>query len=215
VEFSAPLCSLWDLDDVVVILKENSAIVAGRGRGGFEERYLKPEEVEPYVRQYVDLYDKFLSKIAEIIGSKYEKRAGNIVEWLKSHVDALNRMSAKWGKLADALGPFSLSRRVDAVYVPYVGLSITANYVAYPFPDAVIHAENRGETMAIGSVVVKWGGSTVIKVGIRTIAGAILLSQADAGLSQELGAINRALGEFVEEFKSIWRCQSAVQPPDP
>jgi hypothetical protein len=61
--------------------------------------------------------------------------------------------------------------------------------------------------MAIGSVVVEWGGVKVASAGVRTLAGAFLLAQATPELTPVLKELRKTLEEFVARFLSISACR--------
>jgi hypothetical protein len=195
VEFVIPICQPWrEFQEATLIVREGGALVIGRTADGFDERVVAVEEVLDVVAPYMELYDWLGSEVGGILGVEYRGRDGDIFTWLRSHVSFIDGADAKWAKVVDGLGPFSVRRFVKRVYMPYKGHALTLTYVAYPFPDAVVAADNRGRTMAIGSVVVEWGGVKVASAGIRTLAGAFLLAQAAPELAPELKELKKAGG---------------------
>ncbi|MFN7106299.1 MAG: hypothetical protein ACK4M3_06950, partial [Pyrobaculum sp.] len=119
----------------------------------------------------------------------------------------IDSANAKFGKLIDRVGPFTVRKSLREIYMPYSGHALTLTYVAYPYRDAVVIAENKGRVMAIGSVVVEWGGVKVASAGLRTLAGALLLAQAAPELMPELREFKKKLEEFVKRFVSISPCR--------
>jgi hypothetical protein len=57
--------------------------------------------------------------------------------------------------------------------------------------------------MAIGSVVVEWGGVAVYRGGLRTLPGAVVLAQAEPRLAPPLEAIARAVSKLVESAAAV------------
>jgi hypothetical protein len=208
VEFVVPLCRPWrDFQEATIIVKEGGALVVGRTGEGFDERSIAVEDVEDLVTPYVRLYDWLGAEAGRVLGVEYRGAAGGVLEWLRAHISFIDAAGARWGRLIDGVGPFSVRRFLKRVYMPYSGHALTLTYVAYPFPDAVVAAENKGRTMAIGSVVVEWGGVRVASAGLRTLAGAFLLAQAAPELLPELKELKKILEEFVTRFVSTSACQ--------
>ncbi|RFA94325.1 hypothetical protein [Pyrobaculum aerophilum] len=207
-ELVVPLCAPWrDFQEATIIVKGEAATVIGRVGSEFDERIVAAQEVEEALRPYVDLYDWLGAGISRVFGVEYKREARGLPLWLKSHVEFIDAVNAKWGRIVDKIGPFSVRRYVKKAYLPYIGHSLTLTYVAYPYPDAIIVAENKGKTMAIGSVIVEWGGVKVASAGIRTLSGALLLAQAAPELAPELGELKKILEEFVNRFYSISACR--------
>ena len=208
VEFIVPLCSRWgDFEEVTFVVREGSVLAVGRTAGGFDERAVELGQVEALLRPYQELYDFLAARLAEVLGVEYKPEGGDVFSWLRSHVAFIDAASAKWGKVVDRLGQFSVRRPVREVFMPYSGHALTLTYVAYPFQGAVVAAENKGRVMAIGSVVVEWGGVKVASAGLRTLAGAVLLAQAAPELLEELKSVKKAVEEFVARFRSISACR--------
>lgn len=207
-EFVIPICQPWGgFQEATVIIREGGVLAVGKTAEGFDERSIAVEEVVDLVVPYMELYDWLGFEVGRILGLGYSRTAGDLFAWLRSHVAFIDEASAKWGRVVDGVGPFSVRRLLRRVYMPYSGHALTLTYVAYPFPDAVVAAENRGKTMAIGSVVVEWGGMKVASAGIRTLAGAFLLAQAAPELTPELKELRETLEEFVARFLSISACR--------
>jgi len=210
VELIVPLCAPWgEFQEATIIIRENVVVAVGRTAGGFDERVIdSPEALEPLIRPYLELYDYLGAEIGRVLSLDYPPgERGDVFTWLRNHVSFIDAANGRWGRLADKLGPFSVRKPVKKVYMPYSGHALTLTYVAYPFEDAIVAAENKGKVMAIGSVAVEWGGVRVASAGIRTIAGALLLAQAAPELSNELGELKNVLERFVEKFRSISPCQ--------
>lgn len=207
-EMVVPICGPWDVfEDVTIIIKESLVLAVGKTQAGFEERVVEINDVLDLVTPYVNLYDYFAKKIGEALGVSYDVEQRDIVDWLRGHVAFIDLASAKWGKLIDKVGPFSVRKMLKRVYMPYIGHTLSLTYVAYPYPDAVVYAENKGRVMAIGSVVVEWGGVRVATAGIRTLPGALLLAQASPNLMPTLENLKKALEEFINNFTSISQCR--------
>ena len=207
-EFVIPLCEPWrGFQEATVIIKEGGVLAVGRTAEGFDERPVAAEEVASLAAPYMELYDWLGSELGRVLGLEYRRAAGDVFTWLRSHVRFIDEVGAKWGRIVDGVGPFSVRRFLRRVYMPYSGHALTLTYVAYPFPDAVVVAENRGRVMAIGSVVVEWGGVKVASAGIRTLAGAFLLAQAAPELTPELKELKKTLEGFVARFFSISACR--------
>ena len=207
-EFVIPICQPWGgFQEATVIIREGGVLAVGKTAEGYDERSIAVEEVVDLVAPYMELYDWLGFEAGRILGLGYSRTAGDLFDWLSSHVAFIDEASAKWGRVVDGVGPFSVRRLLRRVYMPYSGHALTLTYVAYPFPDAVVAAENRGKTMAIGSVVVEWGGMKVASAGIRTLAGAFLLAQAAPELTPELKELRKTLEEFVARFLSISACR--------
>lgn len=203
-----PLCGPWgDFLDVTFIVREGGCVAVGRTDGGFDERVVDLEEVAGIIAPYLDLYDSLASDIGAALGVSYVPERSDVVSWLRRHVEFIDAAGAKWGRLIDRVGPFTVKKLLRSVYMPYIGHTLSLTYVAYPYPDAVVYAENKGRVMAIGSVVVEWGGVKVASVGIRTLSGALLLAQASPELLPVLEELKKALSRFVESFGSISRCR--------
>ncbi len=197
-DFTIPVGRFRDLEDATLIVRPQGALAVGRGPGGYDEVPIPLEEARPYVLPYAEAYDELLMKIAEALGASYEPPdRSDIGKWLEAHARAVESLGAKWAKVVDSVGPFAFRRVVAKVYVPYMGSSITATYLIYPFENAVVSADNKGRTMAIGSVVVEWGGVAVYKGGLRTLPGALVLAQAEPKLAPPLEAFAEALSELV------------------
>ncbi len=207
-EFVIPICQPWGgFQEATVIIREGGVLAVGKTAEGYDERSIAVEEVVDLVVPYMELYDWLGFEVGRILGLGYSRTAGDLFDWLRSHVAFIDEASAKWGRVVDGVGSFSVRRLLRRVYMPYSGHALTLTYVAYPFPDAVVAAENRGKTMAIGSVVVEWGGVKVASAGIRTLAGAFLLAQAAPELTPELKELRKTLEEFVARFLSISACR--------
>ncbi|MEM0483883.1 MAG: hypothetical protein QW434_04175 [Pyrobaculum sp.] len=207
-EFVVPLCAQWrEFEEATLIVRGETSIVVGHVGSEFDERIIATQEVEELLRPYVDLYNWLGEEVARVFGVEYKREAGGLPLWLRGHVGFIDAVGAKWGRVVDKIGPFSVRRHVKKAYLPYLGHSLTLTYVAYPYPDAIIVAENKGRTMAIGSVVVEWGGVKVASAGLRTLAGALLLAQAAPELAPELGELKKILEEFVNRFYSISTCR--------
>ncbi|MEL9990233.1 MAG: hypothetical protein QXP98_02235 [Thermoproteus sp.] len=203
-DFSIPIGRLRGLEDATLIVRPEGALVVGRGPGGYDEVPLSLEEAKPHVLPYAEAYDAFLVEVARALGADYEPPdRADLGKWLEGHVRGLEALGAKWAKIIDSKGPFAIRRVVPKLYVPYMGSSLTATYLIYPYEGAVVSAENKGRTMAIGSVVVEWGGVAVHKAGLRTLPGAVLLAQAAPELAEPLGAIREALSALVERIASL------------
>jgi hypothetical protein len=208
VELVVPICRPWrEFQEVTLVVREGGALAVGRTEAGFEERGARLEEVEELLAPYARLYDRLAGSIARALGVEYRPGGGGLIAWLRGHVSFLDAAGARWGRVVDSVGPFSVRRELDRVYIPYSGHALTLTYVAYPYRNAVVAAENRGRAIAIGSVVVEWGGVKVASAGLRTIAGALLLAQAAPELAPALAELRRALGEFVAEFSSMSPCR--------
>ncbi|MFN3803913.1 MAG: hypothetical protein ACK4SY_02535 [Pyrobaculum sp.] len=197
-EFIVPLCSWRDFEEVTFIVREGSVIAVGRTAAGFDERVIDVGEIATILAPYMELYDTLAAGLAEVLTVEYRPESREVYSWLKHHVRFIDSASAKFGKLIDKVGPFTVRKFLQAVYMPYSGHALTLTYVAYPYRDAVVVAENRGRVMAIGSVLVEWGGVKVASAGIRTLAGALLLAQAAPELMPELREIRKKLEEFVK-----------------
>ncbi|AET34171.1 hypothetical protein [Pyrobaculum ferrireducens] len=207
-ELVVPLCGTWrEFQEATLIVRESVVTVVGRVGDSFDERVVDVGDVADVVRPYVELYDWFASEVGRVLGVEYGPDSAGLFQWLRSHVAFIVSANARWGRLVDGVGPFSVRRFVKRVYMPYIGHSLTLTYVAYPYPDAIVAAENKGRTMAIGSVVVEWGGVKVASAGVRTLAGALLLAQAAPELRPELGELKKALEGFVERFRAISACR--------
>lgn len=203
-----PMCDKWrEFQEVTFIIRDGETLAVGRTAEGYDERSISVEEVVDIVKPYMELYDWLGSEIGKVLDVEYVPGKGDIYTWLKSHISFIDTASVKWGKVVDRVGPFSLRRYLKKVYMPYSGHALTLTYVAYPYPDAVVAAENKGRVMAIGSVVVEWGGVKVASAGIRTVAGALLLAQAASELTPELKELKKALEEFVARFFTISTCR--------
>lgn len=203
-DFAIPVGRFRDLEDATLIVRPQGAVAVGRGPGGYDEVPIPLEEAKPYALPYAEAYDEFLKKIAEALGASYEPPdRSDIGRWLEAHVRAVESLGARWAKVVDSIGPFSIRRVVAKVYVPYMGSSITATYLVYPFENAVVAAENKGRTMAIGSVVVEWGGVAVYKGGLRTLPGAIVLAQAEPKLAAPLKAFAEATSELAAKVSGL------------
>ncbi|MGC8582934.1 MAG: hypothetical protein ACP5KY_03605 [Thermoproteus sp.] len=203
-DFSVPVGRFRELEDATLIVRPDGAIVVGKGPGGYDEVPVSLEEARPYVVPYAEAYDEFLRKVAEALGAGYEPPdRSDVGKWLEGHVKAVEALGAKWAKVVDSVGPFSIRRVVQRVYVPYMGSSITATYLLYPFENAVVAADNKGRTMAIGSVVVEWGGVAVYRGGLRTLPGAVVLAQAEPKLAPPLRAFADALSELVARVSGL------------
>lgn len=199
-DFAIPVGKFRELEDATLIVRPQGALAVGRGPGGYDEMPISLDEASPYVLPYAEAYDEFLRRVAEALGAGYEPPdRSNIGKWLEAHVRAVESLGAKWAKVVDSVGPFVVRRVVAKVYVPYMGSSLTATYIVYPFENAVVSADNKGKTMAIGSVVVEWGGVAVYKGGLRTLPGALVLAQAEPKLAPPLEAFARALSELVDK----------------
>jgi hypothetical protein len=208
VEFVIPLCQPWHgFQEATVVVREGGVLAVGRTAEGFDERPIAAEDVVGLVAPYMELYDWLGFEVGRILGLGYSPIAGDLFTWLRSHVAFIDEASARWGRVVDGVGPFSVRRFLRRVYMPYSGHALTLTYVAYPFPDAVVAAESRGRTMAIGSVVVEWGGVKVASAGVRTLAGALLLAQATPELTPVLKELRKTLEEFVARFLSISACR--------
>mgnify|MGYP001770652289 CR=1 FL=1 len=207
-ELVIPLCGPWgDFDDATIIVRESSALVVGRTGSEFDERAVGVEEVESVARSYMALYDWLAGEVAKVLGVEYSPAGGGLAQWLRAHVAFIDAAGVRWAKIVDGLGPFTVRRYVKKAYMPYIGHSLTLTYVAYPYPDALIAAENRGRTMAIGSVWVEWGGVKVASAGLRTLPGALLLAQGAPELAPQLGELKKAVEEFAARFASISACR--------
>lgn len=204
VDLAVPIGRFKTLEDATLIVRPEGALAVGKGPGGYEEIPVSLEEVAPYVSPYADAYDEFLGRVAEALGERYSPQDKSAVDkWLEAHIKAVETLGAKWARIVDSLGPFAFRRVVPKVYVPYMGSSITATYLIYPFENSLVSADNKGRTMAIGSVAVEWGGATVFKAGLRTLPGAIVLAQAQPGLAQPLPQILQALESLVARVSRI------------
>ncbi|MFP3251570.1 MAG: hypothetical protein RXO32_07605 [Thermoproteus sp.] len=203
-DFSVPVGRFRDLEDATLIIRPEGATAVGRGPGGYDEVPVGLEEARAYAAPYVEAYDEFLRKVAEALGTSYEPPdRSNIAKWLEGHVKAVEALGARWAKVVDSVGPFAFRRAVPRVYIPYMGSSITATYLLYPFEGAVVAADNKGRTMAIGSVVVEWGGVAVYRGGLRTLPGAVVLAQAEPRIAPPLGAIAEAVSKLAESVAGI------------
>lgn len=210
VELIVPLCGPWrDFQEVTFIAREGRVVAVGKTREGYDERAVAPEEVSDILKPYLELYDWLGSEVGRALGVEYARGGGDLFSWLRSHVEFVDVAGARWGRAIDGVGPFSVRRFLRRVYMPYSGHSLTLSYVAFPFPDAVVHAENKARVMAVGSVVVEWGGVRVASAGIRTLAGAFLLAQAAPELLPLLGELKRALEEFVGRFYGVSGCEKS------
>lgn len=203
-ELVAPIGPWLDMEEVVVTVRKGFAMVVGRRGEDYVERLIDVGEVPEKVLRVAEAYDEFLHSFAKAIGSNYEpQKVSDVSEWLDRHGKALERLNSEWGRVIDKVGPFSVDASLSEVYIPYIGMSATATYLVTPYRDARVRAENRGRSMAIGSVEVLWQDSTVVKVGIRTVSGAVILSQASPSLHPSLEKIRDALAGLVETIKGI------------
>lgn len=207
VEFVIPLCNWREFQEATIVVKRDSIYVIGRASDGFKEVSTDVEEVYPTLTPYMELYDAFASNISTVLDLTHEVGLRDVYTWLKRQVEFIDRANVKFGKLIDRVGPFTVRKHVKILYMPYSGHTLTLTYVAYPYHNAVVIAENKGRVMAIGSVIVEWGGVKVASAGIRTLAGALLLAQATPELMPQLQELKKALEEFVNKFKSISQCQ--------
>ncbi|MEZ0319704.1 MAG: hypothetical protein ABWK05_06925 [Pyrobaculum sp.] len=207
-EFIVPLCSRWeDFEEATFVVREGAVLAVGRTPGGFDERVVELGSVAAFLKPYQEIYDFLASELGRAFGVDYRPDYGDVFSWLRSHVSFIDAVGARWGRTVDRLGPFSVRRLVKEVYMPYSGHALTLTYVAYPFQNAVVAAENKGRAMAIGSVVVEWGGVKVASAGLRTLAGAVLLAQAASELLEELRSVKKAVEEFVARFRAISACR--------
>ncbi len=206
VEFVIPLCDWGEFQEATIVVKRDGIYVMGRAGDEFREMSIDVEGVYPALAPYVKLYDALASSIAKVLDLTYES-SGDIYTWLRRHVEFIDAASAKFGKLIDKVGLFTVRRHVKTLYIPYSGHTLTLTYVAYPYRDALVTAENKGRVMAIGSVIIEWGGVKVASAGVRTLAGALLLAQAAPELMPQLQQFKNTLEEFVNKFRSISQCQ--------
>lgn len=203
-ELVAPIGSWLGMEEVVVIIRKGLVMLVGRRGEDYVERIIDVGELPKKVLKVAEAYDEFLSSFAEAVGSVYEPQPiSNILEWLVRHGRALERLNAEWGHVIDRVGPFSIDALLSEVYIPYIGSSATATYLVTPYRDTRVRAENRGRSMAIGSVEVVWQGSTVVKVGIRTVGGATLISQASPDLHPSLEKVRLAVTSLVDRVRLI------------
>ncbi|MBP1448561.1 MAG: hypothetical protein JZD41_00870 [Thermoproteus sp.] len=203
-DFAIPIGRLRDLEDVTLIIRPGSAVAVGGGPSGYDELPIPLEEAARLAAPYAEAYDEFLAKVAEALGAAYAPpQSSDITAWLEAHVRAVEALGARWAAAVDAKGPFTVRRRVARLYIPYMGSSLTATYLLYPFEGAVVSADNRGRTMAIGSAVVEWGGVVVYKAGLRTLPGAIVLAQAEPDLAPPLPRIAEAVAELAARVNSL------------
>ena len=205
-ELVAPIGSWGGFDEVVVTVRKGLALMVARRGDDYIEKVISLSEVPDKVLEVARAYNELLASIAEALNAHVDLPSpslGNISEWLDSYSDAMNRLNSLWGREVDRVGPFRVEKLLDVVYIPYIGSSATATYVIQPFRHAIVRAENRGRSMALGSVEVVWQESTVVKAGIRTVAGAVLLAQAEPSLHRALPAMRSAVDTFVGRLMGV------------
>nr|KJR74373.1 MAG: hypothetical protein TU35_00660 [Thermoproteus sp. AZ2] len=202
-DFTIPIGRFKGLEDATLIIRPDGAVAVGRGPSGYDEVPVTLDEAAEAARPYAEAYDEFLAEAARALGGAYEPAAGGIAAWLTAHVRAVEALGAKWARVIDSRGPFSIRRSAPKIYIPYMGSSITATYVKYPYENAVVVAENVGRAVAIGSVVVEWGGVGVYKGGLRTLPGAAVLAQAAPELAPPLPAIAEAVARLALRISQI------------
>ena len=205
-ELVAPIGAWGEFDEVVVTVRKGSALLVARRGEEYVERPIPLSELPDKVFLVIDAYSELIRAIADALGTTInlaQLGREDLGTWLESYGAALNKLSSVWGKEVDKVGPFKVDKELDTVYVPFMGASATATYVLQPFRNAVIRAENKGRSMALGSVEVVWQGSTVVKVGIRTVAGAALLSQGEPSLHNSLPRIKLAVEHLANRLREI------------
>ncbi len=201
------------LTDVVVNMRENAFTVVGRDeRGEYAEyTFLWDSEhvlgpILHVILGVLDVLDEALAKVGALLGVEHVVGAGEgLLARLRAHFAGVDSVGSAWGRHLDSLklGPFKISARVPTLYAPYVGHSATLNYVLFPVTDAEVVAESRSKSVVSGSVHVKSEGTTMLRVGIKTLGGMYLLAQASPNLSPILPTIANVLERLVREVREI------------
>jgi hypothetical protein len=202
-DFSVPVGRFRDLEDATLIIRPEGATAVGRGPGGYDEVPVGLEEARAYAAPYVEAYDEFLRKVAEALGTSYEPPdRSNIAKWLEGHVKAVEALGPDGPRSWTLWGPSRSGERSQGLYTLH-GLQHNRHLPPLPLRGRGGGRDNKGRTMAIGSVVVEWGGVAVYRGGLRTLPGAVVLAQAEPRLAPPLEAIAKAVSKLAESVAGI------------